>query len=57
LQKFFEVIVGGALEELNLEKLMDDARSEMEEQHRQGIFDSGEITKAVHKKLATKGSF
>ncbi len=52
----FKVIVGGALEELNLEKLMEDARLEMDEQNQKGIYDTIEITKAVHTKLAKKGT-
>ena len=51
------MIVGGALEEINLEKLMEDARSEFEMQQQQGITDHAALTKAVHTNLAYRGLY
>ena len=51
-----KVIVGGALEDINLEKLMEEARSEVTLQQQQGVFDESVLSKAVHSRLKLKGN-
>ena len=50
-----KVIVGGALEDINLEKLMEEARIEIEAQQAAGIVDEIELSRAVHSRLKSKG--
>ena len=50
-----KVIVGGAVEEISLEKLMADVDKEVEQMTAQGITDEKQIASVVQQKLASKG--
>lgn len=51
-----KVIVGGAVEEISLEKLLEEAEQEVEYQTTLGVVDEKELTEAVEKKLRLKGA-
>jgi hypothetical protein len=51
-----KVIVGGAVEEISLEKLMEDVKLEVEEKRNQGIVDDAELALHVQTKLKEKGT-
>lgn len=50
-----KVIVGGAVEEISLDKLLEEAQKEVEHQTSLGITDERLLTEAVEKSLKTKG--
>lgn len=49
------MIVGGAVEEISLEKLMEDVKLEVEEQRSKGITDEKVLAEAVEQRLKSKG--
>ena len=51
-----KVIVGGAVEEISLEKLLEEAQREVDTQTSMGITDERLLTEAVERSLKTKGS-
>lgn len=51
-----KVIVGGALEEISLEKLMQDVQLEVEEQREKGVTDEAFLTNYVEHKLKSRGT-
>ena len=52
----YQVIVGGAVEEISLERLVEDAQKEIENQRVNfGITDESELAKVLHEKLKSKG--
>jgi hypothetical protein len=51
-----KVIVGGAAEEISLEKLLEDAQSEIIELQAKGIHDEAAFATAVKSKLSAKGA-
>lgn len=50
-----KVIVGGAVEEISLDKLLEDAQREVDQQTALGITDERLLTEAVEKSLKSKG--
>ncbi len=50
-----KVIVGGAVEEISLEKLMADVKLEVEEKKKSGITDEKQLAEAVQSRLKEKG--
>ena len=50
-----KVIVGGAAEEISLDKLMQDAEKEVEEKIKSGVMDEQELAEAVQSKLNLMG--
>jgi hypothetical protein len=50
-----KVIVGGAVEEISLEKLMDEVNLEVQEQKAKGVVDEKALADAVQCKFAAKG--
>lgn len=50
-----KVIVGGAVEEISLERLMKDVEKEVCELKGQGVIDENELAQAVQSKLSSKG--
>jgi hypothetical protein len=50
-----KVIVGGAVEEISLEKLMADVKLEVDEKQRSGVTDEKELAEAVQGRLREKG--
>jgi hypothetical protein len=50
-----KVIVGGAVEEISLEKLMADVKLEVEERQKTGVTDEKELAAAVQARLKEKG--
>jgi len=51
-----KVIVGGAIEEISLEKLMEDVQLEVDEQRAKGVFDEQILTSYVGERLKSKGA-
>ena len=49
-----KVIVGGAVEEISLEKLMEDVRLEVDEKRKSGITDEKGLAEAVQSRLTEK---
>lgn len=52
-----KVIVGGAVEEISLERLMADVEAEVREQNQRGVMDERVLAEAVQAKLVSKGLF
>ena len=50
-----KVIVGGAVEEISLEKLMEQVEEEVRHQQESGVLDEADLTSAVESKLRSKG--
>lgn len=50
-----KVIVGGAVEEISLDKLLEDAEKEVENQRAQGITDEKDLAEAVERKFKAEG--
>ena len=50
-----KVIVGGAVEEISLEKLMQDVQEEVRQQQENGVFDEREMASAIESKFRSKG--
>lgn len=51
-----KVIVGGAVEEISLERLMKEVELEVQEQRDRGIHDEKMLAEAVQSKLSSKGN-
>lgn len=54
-QLLAKVIVGGAVEEISLERLMADVEAEVQEQTQRGIMNEKALAEAVQAKLSSKG--
>ena len=52
-----KVIVGGAIEEISLEKLMEDVQLEVDAQREQGVTDERLLAECVELKLKSRGKF
>jgi len=51
-----KVIVGGAIEEISLEKLMEEVQIEVDEQRSKGVTDEHDLTCYVEQRLKSKGA-
>jgi len=51
-----KVIVGGAIEEISLEKLMEEVQIEVDEQRAKGVTDEHDLTSYVEQRLRSKGA-